>query len=74
MAGNHNEIEKRLWDAADELRASNVALVSRSDFILLGSKHKMPYRGSAMVVRNGRHGYFYGCKRYPYCKGTRNID
>ena len=23
MPGNHNEIEKRLWDAADELRAIN---------------------------------------------------
>jgi ssDNA-binding Zn-finger/Zn-ribbon topoisomerase 1 len=32
-----------------------------------------PKCGSRMVVRNGRYGYFYGCKRYPYCKGTRNI-
>ena len=23
MPGNHNEIEKRLWDAADELRANS---------------------------------------------------
>ena len=23
MAGNHSEIEKRLWDAADELRANS---------------------------------------------------
>jgi len=28
MAGNHNEIEKRLWDAADELRA-NLAFLER---------------------------------------------
>jgi len=33
-----------------------------------------PKCSSPMVVRNGRYGYFYGCKRYPYCRGTRNID
>jgi len=32
-----------------------------------------PKCSSPMVVRNGRYGYFYGCKRYPYCRGTRNM-
>ena len=27
-----------------------------------------------MVKRHGKHGYFYGCSNYPYCKGTRKID
>ncbi len=26
--------------------------------------------GSEMVMRRGRYGKFYGCSRYPYCKGT----
>ncbi len=29
-----------------------------------------PRCGSAMVLRGGRYGKFYGCSRYPYCKGT----
>ena len=30
-----------------------------------------PNCGSAMVPRAGRLGKFFGCSRYPYCKGTR---
>jgi ssDNA-binding Zn-finger/Zn-ribbon topoisomerase 1 len=26
---------------------------------------------SRMVLRNGRYGKFYGCSRFPYCRGTR---
>lgn len=29
-----------------------------------------PKCGSEMVLRSGRHGRFYGCSRFPYCKGT----
>jgi len=32
-----------------------------------------PKCGSPMVERAGRNGRFYGCSRYPTCKGTRNI-
>lgn len=32
-----------------------------------------PRCGSRMRRRSGRHGLFYGCTRYPGCKGTRNI-
>lgn len=27
-----------------------------------------------MVERQGPDGRFYGCRRYPACKGTRNIE
>lgn len=27
---------------------------------------------SRMVLRNGRRGRFYGCSKFPYCKGTRS--
>ncbi|MBI3584540.1 MAG: topoisomerase DNA-binding C4 zinc finger domain-containing protein [Nitrospinae bacterium] len=27
-----------------------------------------------MVLRNGKYGKFYGCSKYPYCKGTRKAN
>ena len=32
-----------------------------------------PKCSSKMVLRNGRRGKFYGCSRFPYCKGARNL-
>ncbi len=32
-----------------------------------------PKCGAPMVERTGKNGRFYGCSRYPACKGTRNI-
>lgn len=31
-----------------------------------------PTCGSKMVLRKGKYGKFYGCSRYPRCRGTRN--
>jgi ssDNA-binding Zn-finger/Zn-ribbon topoisomerase 1 len=31
-----------------------------------------PRCGARMVLRNGRRGKFYGCSKFPYCKGTRS--
>ncbi len=31
---------------------------------------KCPRCGSRMHLRSGRYGKFYGCSKYPYCKGT----
>lgn len=31
-----------------------------------------PKCSSKMILRNGRRGPFYGCSKFPYCKGTRN--
>lgn len=36
------------------------------------SKKRCPSCGATMVLRKGKYGLFYGCTRYPYCKGTRN--
>ena len=36
MPGNHNEIEKRLWDAADELRANSALNSSEYSVPVLG--------------------------------------
>jgi very-short-patch-repair endonuclease len=30
-----------------------------------------PTCGAKLVRRSGRYGYFYGCSRYPYCKGKK---
>lgn len=32
-----------------------------------------PRCSNRMVLRNGRRGKFYGCSKFPYCKGTRNF-
>jgi hypothetical protein len=32
-----------------------------------------PHCGSPMRRRSGRYGQFWGCSRYPGCRGTRNI-
>lgn len=34
---------------------------------------KCPKCGSNMVIRNGKYGKFYGCSRFPRCKGTRQV-
>lgn len=31
-----------------------------------------PRCNSAMVLRNGRRGQFYGCSQFPRCRGTRD--
>ena len=38
-----------------------------------GGTPSCPICSSAMRRRNGRRGPFWGCSRYPTCRGTRNI-
>lgn len=33
-----------------------------------------PHCSSAMVLRNGKRGQFYGCSRFPRCRGTREYS
>jgi very-short-patch-repair endonuclease len=33
-----------------------------------------PRCNSRMILRNGRRGRFYGCSRFPYCKGTKDYS
>ena len=33
-----------------------------------------PLCGGTMVLREGKYGQFFGCSRYPNCKGTRKIN
>jgi len=32
-----------------------------------------PKCGSEMKIRNGRRGEFWGCSKFPRCKGTKSI-
>ncbi|MCX6816610.1 MAG: AAA domain-containing protein [Candidatus Beckwithbacteria bacterium] len=41
-----------------------------NDVVTSGDKN-CPKCGSSMILRNGRYGRFYGCSRFPYCRGTR---
>lgn len=29
--------------------------------------------GASMILRSGKYGKFYGCSRYPNCRGTKSI-
>ena len=35
---------------------------------------KCPKCGAPMVLRNSKRGKFYGCSKYPKCKGTRDYE
>lgn len=36
-------------------------------------KEKCPFCGNALVLRHGKHGYFWGCSTYPKCRFTRPL-
>jgi len=47
------------------MRTTRSATITTSD-------KTCPKCGARMVLRNGRRGKFYGCSKFPYCKGTRS--
>lgn len=38
---------------------------------MIDNSKDCPQCGARMVLRNGRRGKFYGCSKFPYCRGTR---
>lgn len=38
---------------------------------IISSDKICPRCGSKMILRSGRYGKFYGCSKFPYCRGTR---
>jgi ssDNA-binding Zn-finger/Zn-ribbon topoisomerase 1 len=44
-----------------------------SDLAAQPAKAKCPKCGASMVLRHGKFGQFYGCSRFPRCRGTRNL-
>lgn len=44
----------------------------KNNVIISGDK-TCPKCGSKMILRKGRYGKFYGCSKFPYCRGTRQV-
>src|SRR2546425_13080891 len=64
MSANHNEIEKRLWDAADELRANSK---------LKSSEYSIPVLG-LIFLRYADHKFAEAQKKMPQqASGRRKI-
>lgn len=53
-------------------RASHVATPTPSRRTGAAGSTSCPKCGSSMRRRSGRYGQFWGCSRYPKCRGTRN--
>ncbi len=47
-------------------------VITKSVPVVDNSK-KCPKCSSGMILRNGRRGKFYGCSKFPYCRGTREV-
>jgi len=43
------------------------------DNVVISSDKTCPKCGSKMILRKGRYGKFYGCSKFPYCRGTRQV-
>jgi len=41
------------------------------DNVVISSDKTCPKCGSKMILRKGRYGKFYGCSKFPYCRGIR---
>ncbi|HAI74477.1 TPA: hypothetical protein DCL22_03800 [Candidatus Moranbacteria bacterium] len=39
----------------------------------VSSDKTCPKCGSKMILRKGRYGKFYGCSKFPYCRGTKQV-
>lgn len=45
---------------------------TKDDIEPIGEK-TCPKCGSKMILRKGRYGKFYGCSKFPYCRGVRKV-
>lgn len=43
------------------------------DSPVISSDKTCPKCGAKMILRKGRYGKFYGCSKFPYCRGTRQV-
>jgi ssDNA-binding Zn-finger/Zn-ribbon topoisomerase 1 len=59
----------RFCNQCKNVRAYDVQVTPKPPQVL--SDKICPRCNARMVLRNGRRGKFYGCSRFPYCKGTR---
>jgi len=62
----------RFCNECKNLKTYNFVATAQKPAPVLTDK-TCPRCGNQMVLRNGRRGKFYGCSKFPYCKGTRNF-
>ena len=43
---------------------------NNEDNVVISGDKTCPKCSSKMILRKGRYGKFYGCSKYPYCRGT----
>ena len=67
ILAKYNEVE--LYD-----RRKLYNLVESQNNNEIANKTICPKCGANLVIRNGRYGYFYGCKGYPECSFTMNVE
>lgn len=46
---------------------------SKNTSSVIGTNVTCPTCGSGMKLRSGKYGEFYGCSKFPYCRGTTNL-
>ncbi len=75
----HHDIEFEHVPREENERADELAEQALEDHFLARKirgedKKQCPECSSEMVIRKGKYGKFWGCKGYPECKHTENID
>ena len=50
------------------------AQIKRAVSAYIETESICPRCGSIMILRSGRYGKFYGCSKFPYCRGTRQYN
>lgn len=58
----YTPFEKNLEKKSEELKKADLTVLGKSD-------KKCPECGGAMVIKLGKYGKFYSCKKFPDCKG-----
>ena len=55
-------------------RRTRAATATQSSATSQQGPSPCPRCNAKMILRKGRYGPFYGCSKYPYCKGTRQLS
>ena len=55
-------------------RRTRATTTSQSAAVSQQGPNSCPKCNAKMILRRGRFGPFYGCSKYPYCKGTRQLS
>lgn len=65
--------EGKPLELIDGARLIKYIEMAKTGYVPVDSKKFCPLCKSEMVKRKGKFGEFYGCSRYPECKGTQKI-